>query len=76
MNPMMQLKAKLQRMNKEESSTEDIEDSISEAGSKSEEKVALSEYEKIKDEYLRLAADFDNFKKRSEKERDLSLIHI
>ena len=54
-------------MNKEESSTEDIEDSISEAGSKSEEKVALSEYEKIKDEYLRLAADFDNFKKRSEK---------
>ena len=62
MNPMMQLKAKLQRMNKEESSTEDIEDSISEAGSKSEEKVALSEYEKIKDEYLRLAADFDNFK--------------
>jgi hypothetical protein len=36
-------------MNKEESSTEDIEDSISEAGSKSEEKVALSEYEKIKD---------------------------
>ena len=44
MNPMMQLKAKLQRMNKEESSTEDIEDSISEAGSKSEEKVALSEY--------------------------------
>ena len=74
MNPMMQLKAKLQRMNKEESSTEDIEDSISEAGSRSEEKVALSDYEKIKDEYLRLAADFDNFKKRSEKE--LSLIHI
>ena len=37
-------------MNKEESSTEDIEDSISEAGSKSEEKVALSEYEKIKDD--------------------------
>ena len=54
-------------MNKEESSTEDIEDSISEAGSKSEEKVALSEYEKIKDEYLRLAADFDNFKKDQRK---------
>ena len=35
-------------MNKEESSTEDIEDSISETGSKSEEKVALSEYEKLK----------------------------
>ena len=61
-------------MNKEESSTEDIEDSISEAGSKSEEKVALSEYEKIKDEYLRLAADFDNFKKRSEKKK--SLLHL
>ena len=32
--------------------------------------VPLDQYEKIKDDYLRLAADFDNFKKRSEKERE------
>ena len=27
--------------------------------------VTLVEYEKIKDDYLRLAADFENFKKRN-----------
>ena len=27
--------------------------------------VTLDEYEKIKDDYLRLAADFENFKKRN-----------
>ena len=32
--------------------------------------VTLSEYEKIKDDYLRLAADFENFKKRNEKEKE------
>ena len=32
--------------------------------------VPLDQYEKIKDDYLRLAADFDNFKKRSQKERE------
>ena len=32
--------------------------------------VTLDEYEKIKDDYLRLAADFENFKKRNEKERE------
>jgi molecular chaperone GrpE len=32
--------------------------------------VALDEYEKIKDDYLRLAADFENFKKRNEKEKE------
>ena len=57
-------------MNKEESSIEDVEDSMSDGNSESDETISLSEYEKIKDEYLRLAADFDNFKKRSEKERD------
>ena len=31
--------------------------------------VTLDEYEKIKDDYLRLAADFENFKKRTAKER-------
>ena len=32
--------------------------------------VTLDEYEKIKDDYLRLAADFENFKKRNEKEKE------
>ena len=32
--------------------------------------VTLDEYEKIKDGYLRLAADFENFKKRNEKEKE------
>ncbi len=32
--------------------------------------VTLDEYEKIKDDYLRLAADFENYKKRNEKEKE------
>ena len=32
--------------------------------------VTHDEYEKIKDDYLRLAADFENFKKRNEKEKE------
>ena len=32
--------------------------------------VTLDEYEKIQDDYLRLAADFENFKKRNEKEKE------
>ena len=32
--------------------------------------ITLDEYEKIKDDYLRLAADFENFKKRNEKEKE------
>ena len=32
--------------------------------------VTLDEYEKLKDDYLRLAADFENFKKRNEKEKE------
>ena len=32
--------------------------------------VTLDQYEKIKDDYLRLAADFENFKKRIEKEKE------
>ena len=34
--------------------------------------VPLEQYEKIKDDYLRLAADFENFKKRAEKEKSMS----
>ena len=57
----------------EESSVEEVEDTSKETSEDEvteESTVLLSEYEKIKDDYLRLAADFDNYKKRSEKERD------
>ena len=60
-------------MNKEESS-DDLDNHSSEEIHESkkieEDNISLSEYEKIKDDYLRLAADFDNYKKRSEKEKE------
>ena len=60
-------------MNKEESS-DDLDNHSSEEINESkkieEDNISLSEYEKIKDDYLRLAADFDNYKKRSEKEKE------
>ena len=62
-------------MNKEEeSSIEEVENTSNETSEveevKSESTVPLSDYEKIKDDYLRLAADFDNYKKRTDKEKD------
>tara|TARA_B100000579_G_scaffold309460_1_gene259103 strand:+ start:1345 stop:1845 length:501 start_codon:yes stop_codon:yes gene_type:complete len=62
-------------MNKEEESSTDEVDNTSNKSSKEEEvieetHIPLSQYEKIKDDYLRLAADFDNFKKRTEKEKE------
>ncbi len=62
-------------MNKEEVSSTDEVDNTSNESSKEEEvieetQIPLSQYEKIKDDYLRLAADFDNFKKRTEKEKE------
>ena len=63
-------------MNKEESS-DDLDNHSSEEINETEtiekDNVSLSEYEKVKDDYLRLAADFDNYKKRSEKETLLNL---
>ena len=60
-------------MNKEESS-DDLDNHSSEEIDESkkieEDNISLSEYEKIKDDYLRLAAEFDNFKKRTEKEKE------
>mgnify|MGYP001265681070 FL=1 len=60
-------------MNKEES-LDDLDNHSSEEIDESkkieEDNISLSEYEKIKDDYLRLAADFDNYKKRSEKEKE------
>jgi len=62
-------------MNKEEESSIEEADNASDESSNVEEvieetSVSLSEYEKIKDDYLRLAAEFDNFKKRTEKEKE------
>ena len=60
-------------MNKEES-LDDLDnyssEEIDESKKIEEDNISLSEYEKIKDDYLRLAADFDNYKKRSEKEKE------
>ena len=64
-------------MNKSETSPE--EDNTSDKSRESEEvtediseeaTVTLSQYEKMKDDYLRLAADFENYKKRTDKEKE------
>ena len=58
-------------MSKEESSVDESAENSEEISSESEESsVPLSQFEKIKDDYLRLAADFDNYKKRSEREKE------
>ena len=58
----------------EESLIEEVdntsEESLKEKDVNEETSVPLSQYEKIKDDYLRLAAEFDNFKKRTEKEKE------
>ena len=58
-------------MNKEESTEDEFgENSIEDNTESDESSVPLSQFEKIKDDYLRLAADFDNYKKRIEKEKE------
>ncbi len=62
-------------MSKEEESLIEEVDNTSDESSVEEEvieetSVSLSQYEKIKDDYLRLAAEFDNYKKRTEKEKE------
>ena len=62
-------------MSKEQTSEEELENDSSEKIIENEkideeDKIPLSEHKKIKDEYLRLAADFENYKKRSEKEKE------
>ena len=62
-------------MSKEEESLIEEVDNTSDESSVEEEvieetSVPLSQYEKIKDDYLRLAAEFDNYKKRTEKEKE------
>ena len=57
-------------MNKEESTVNEFDENSVEDNTESDESsVPLSQFEKIKDDYLRLAADFDNYKKRTEKEK-------
>ena len=58
-------------MSNEEDHTEEPDDSSENENTEIDESsVPLAQYEKIKDDYLRLAADFDNYKKRSEKEKE------
>ena len=62
-------------MNKEEESIVEEVDNTPDESSQLEDvieetSVPLSQYEKIKDDHLRLAAEFDNFKKRVEKEKE------
>jgi len=62
-------------MSKEEESLIEEVDNTADEPSEDEEvieetSVPLSQYEKIKDDYLRLAAEFDNYKKRTDKEKE------
>ncbi|MDB4833039.1 nucleotide exchange factor GrpE [Acidimicrobiia bacterium] len=64
-------------VSEEEVSEEEVsEEEVSEETINDEEAytVPLEQYEKIKDDYLRLAADFENFKKRAEKEKSMSMV--
>ena len=55
--------------------SEDLETPEETSEETSEENtVSLQQYEKMKDDYLRLAADFDNYKKRTEKEKSMSVV--
>ena len=59
-------------MSKEELPVEEVDSDSTEGVEETPEEpsVPLSQYEKIKDDHLRLAADFDNYKKRAEKEKE------
>ena len=59
-------------MSKKKSSSN--EKKIDDSEEKDSSSIPLEDYEKIKDDYLRLAADFDNFKKRTEKDKENQLI--
>ena len=59
-------------MSKEELPVEEVDSDSTEGVEETPEEpsVPLSQYEKVKDDHLRLAADFDNYKKRAEKEKE------
>ena len=55
---------------KSSTNKKDDEKNIDSSEEKESASIPLEDYEKIKDDYLRLAADFDNFKKRTEKDKE------
>ena len=55
---------------KSSTNKKDDEKNIDSSEEKESASIPLEDYEKIKDDYLRLAADFDNYKKRAEKEKE------
>ena len=59
-------------MSKEELPVEEVDSDSTEGVEETPEEtsVPLSQYENIKDDHLRLAADFDHYKKRAEKEKE------
>ena len=59
---------------KSSSNKKDDEKNIDTSEEQESASIPLEDYEKIKDDYLRLAADFDNFKKRNEKDRENQLL--
>ena len=59
---------------KSSSNEKDDEKKIDDSEEKDSSSIPLEDYEKIKDDYLRLAADFDNFKKRTEKDKENQLV--
>ena len=59
---------------KSSSNEKDDEKKIDDSEEKESSSIPLEDYEKIKDDYLRLAADFDNFKKRTEKDKENQLV--
>ena len=59
---------------KSSSNKKDDEKNIDTSEEQESASIPLEDYEKIKDDYLRLAADFDNFKKRTEKDRENQLL--
>ncbi len=63
-------------MSKKKSSSKKKDDEINIEEPKEEKShsIPIEDYEKIKDDYLRLAADFDNFKKRTEKDKENQLV--
>ena len=52
---------------KSSSNEKDDEKKIDDSEEKESSSIPLEDYEKIKDDYLRLAADFDNYKKEQKK---------
>ena len=59
---------------KSSTNKKDDEKNIDSSKEKESASIPLEDYEKIKDDYLRLAADFDNYKKRTEKDKENQLV--